>query len=68
MASIGKKYITVSLTADTPDELSMMTLAAQTNWSMEFEFFDFMQLKNGKFMCWYRVPVMQWSEKQGING
>jgi len=68
MAAIGKKYITLSLTADTPDELSVMTVVAQSNWSMEFEFFDFSQLKNGMFICWYRVPLSAWQERQSVNG
>jgi hypothetical protein len=49
--------------ADTPEELSMLTIAAQTNWGMTLDFFDFSQLKNGKFICWFKVPLMEWSER-----
>ena len=68
MAVIGKKYITLHLSADTPDELSGMTLVAQTNWKMELEFFDFSQIQSGKFICWYRVPVSAWQESLGLDG
>jgi len=58
-----RKYITLSLQADTPEELSILTIAAQTNWGMTLDFFDFSQLKNGKFICWFKVPLAEWNER-----
>ncbi len=59
--------ITLSLIADTPEMLSQMTVQAQLNWGMEFNFFDFTQLKNGKYICWYRVSARIYQEKV-LNG
>jgi len=55
--------INLSLTADTPELLSALTVRAQLNYGMAFEFFDFSQLKNGKFICWFKVPVTIYQEK-----
>jgi len=49
-------HITLSLRADTPEQLSGLTVQAQLNWGMELDFFDFSQTKDGKYICWYRVP------------
>lgn len=55
--------INLSLIADTPQLLSAMTVRAQLNYGMAFDFFDFSQLKNGKYICWYRIPVAIYQEK-----
>lgn len=67
MSQVIKQYITLSLIADKPETLSAMTVIAQNNWGMILEFFDFSQLKNGKFICWYRVPVSAYNERV-VNG
>lgn len=55
--------ITLHLVADTPDQLSVLTVRTQILWGMEFSFFDFSQRKDGKFICWYKVPHKIWIEK-----
>lgn len=40
----------------------MMTVAAQEEWGMTLEFFDFMQSKRGTWICWYQVPLRKWAE------
>jgi hypothetical protein len=59
--------IVLSLTASTMDELSTMTVRAQINWGMKLQFFDFTQLKNGNFICWFHLPHSVWAEKV-LNG
>lgn len=49
-------HITLSLTADSREALSALTVRAQLNWGMELDFFDFTQTKDGTFVCWYKVP------------
>lgn len=49
-------HITLSLIAESPEQLSAMTVRAQLNWGMELDFFDFTQVKSGKYICWYKVP------------
>lgn len=49
-------HITLSLQADTPEQLSALTVRAQILWGMELDFFDFSQLKNGKYICWFKIP------------
>lgn len=48
--------ITLHLKADSPELLSALTVQAQIQWGMELDFFDFSQTKDGKFICWYKVP------------
>lgn len=55
--------ITLHLEADSADELSLLTIKMQIRMGMELHFFDFTQLKNGKFICWFRVPHRIWAEK-----
>ena len=55
--------ITLSLVADSPDELSMLTVQRQVLWGLKLKFYDFSQLKNGKYICWYNVPHTIWVEK-----
>lgn len=49
-------HITLSLVADTREQLSALTVRAQLNWGMELDFFDFSETKKGQFICWYKVP------------
>lgn len=56
-------HITLSLTADTPEELSALTVQAQLIWGMELDFFDFIQRKDGKFTCWFKVPYSVYEMK-----
>lgn len=55
--------ITLHLIADTPEELSVMTIKAQANWGLQLNFFDFAQTKNNKWICWFKVPHRIWVEK-----
>jgi hypothetical protein len=55
--------ISLSLIADTPELLSALTVRAQINYGMVFDFFDFSQLKNGKYICWFKVNVSTYQEK-----
>ena len=55
--------ITLHLEAASAEELSALTVRAQIVWGMQLHFFDFAQLKNGKYVCWYRVPHSIWTEK-----
>ena len=55
--------ITLSLVADKPEVLSALTVQAQLNWGMKLSFFDFSQRKDGKFICWYQVPVIIYNER-----
>lgn len=61
------RYITLHLIAESPEMLSMMTVAAQNNWGMSLEFFDFSQTKKGLFICWFKVPVEIYQERV-LNG
>lgn len=49
-------HITLHLKADKPEMLSALTVNAQIQWGMELDFFDFSQTKDGKYICWYKVP------------
>jgi hypothetical protein len=49
-------HITLHLKADTPEQLSALTVRAQLMWGMELNFFDFMQDRKGKYVCWYKIP------------
>ena len=55
-------YITLHLIADTPEELSAMTVAAQLDWGMTIDFFDFTRTPDGKYMCWYKMLHTKWME------
>lgn len=59
--------ITLSLMAETREALSALTIRAQLNFGMQLEFFDFSQTKDGKFICWYRIPHSIYTEKV-LNG
>lgn len=56
------RQVTLHLEANTPGELSLLTIKAQDRWGMTLEFFDFMQNKAGKYICWYQVPHQRWAE------
>lgn len=51
--------------AETPEALSALTVQAQLNWGMQLSFFDFTQLKNGQWACWYKIPYLAYVEKVG---
>ncbi len=68
MSESRNRYVTLSLVAKTRDELSVMTIVAQTNWQMELQFFDFSQIKSGEYICWYAVPLSFWVERQSVEG
>lgn len=55
--------ITLSLVADSADELSMLTIQRQVLWKMKINFYDFSQRKDGKYICWYNIPYTIWVEK-----
>ena len=55
--------VTLHLKADSPEELSMMTVQAQARWGLVLNFFDFSQDKSGKWICWFKVPHRVWIEK-----
>lgn len=53
--------------ADTPEQLSALTVQAQLNWGMKLHFREFTQNKQGKYVCWYEIPVLIYQERV-ING
>lgn len=55
-------YITLHLKADSPEELSALTIQAQLQWGIVADFFDFSQTKDGKYICWYKVPYPKYVE------
>lgn len=59
--------ITLHLMADTPEQLSALTVQAQLNWGMKLHFREFTQNKQGKYVCWYEIPVLIYQERV-ING
>ena len=60
-------YITLHLEATTEEALSMATLEAQVFWKMNLDFFDFSQKRNGRFICWFKVPQSSYIERRA-NG
>ena len=56
-------HITLSLIADTPEELSLMTVQAQVNWGMKLAFSPFSQLRNGKFITTFEMPYRIYAER-----
>lgn len=60
-------HITLHLAADTPEQLSGLTVRAQLLWGMELDFFDFSQTKAGKYICWFKIPQKIY-EMKVMNG
>lgn len=63
-----RRYITLHIEADTPEQLSMLTVATQNFWGADIEFFDFQQTKKGKERAWFRIPIHLWTDKQAADG
>lgn len=57
--------ITLSLIADTPEDLSLLTVQAQINWGMRLTFSPFSQIRNGKFITTFEMPYSIYAERVG---